>query len=76
MQVLHAQPGAALGVAVTGTILSAHTDLAAGMGPALRTVALLVLAATVVVVAGYRDRAPTRTIASDQERVLSRSIGS
>ncbi|MER7932586.1 MULTISPECIES: MFS transporter [unclassified Streptomyces] len=69
------ETGAALGVAVTGTILSAHADLVSGMGPALRTVSLLVLAATVLVVAGYRDRTPTRTIASDRERVLSRSSG-
>ncbi|MEV8461331.1 MULTISPECIES: MFS transporter [Streptomyces] len=45
--------GAALGVAVTGTILSAHPDLTHGMGPALRTVAVVVLAATVVVVTGH-----------------------
>ncbi|MET9253424.1 MFS transporter [Streptomyces sp. NPDC003717] len=46
--------GAALGVAVAGTVLAAHPDLAHGMGPALRTVAVLVLAATAAVVAGYR----------------------
>ncbi|GGL75714.1 MFS transporter [Streptomyces fumigatiscleroticus] len=46
--------GAALGVAVTGTVLAAHPDLPHGMGPALRTVALLVLAATAAVVTGYR----------------------
>ncbi|MBW8799204.1 MAG: MFS transporter [Streptomyces sp.] len=67
--------GAALGVAVTGTILSAHGDLGSGMGPALRTVALLVLAATALVVAGHGGRTPTRTIASGPERVLSRSTG-
>ncbi|MFE7167375.1 MFS transporter [Streptomyces sp. NPDC057616] len=65
--------GAALGVAVTGTVLSAHPDLSHGMGPALRTVALLVLAATAAVVAGYGSRGKTRTIASGKERVLSRS---
>ncbi|WP_406122991.1 MFS transporter [Streptomyces sp. NBC_00989] len=65
--------GAALGVAVTGTILAAHPDLAHGMAPALRTVALIVLAATAVVIVGHRDRkTTTRTIASDGERVLSR----
>lgn len=48
--------GAALGVAVTGTVLSTHTDFPHGMGPALRVVALLVLAATVAVVAGHRGR--------------------
>ncbi|MFR9796374.1 MFS transporter [Streptomyces sp. MS06] len=47
--------GAALGVAVTGTVLAARPDLAHGMGPALRTVAVLVLAASAAVVAGYRD---------------------
>ncbi|MFJ9345770.1 hypothetical protein [Streptomyces sp. NPDC101237] len=67
------ETGAALGVAVPGTILSA--DPACGLGPAPRTVSPLVLAATVLVVAGYRDRTPTRTIASDRERVLSRSSG-
>ncbi|MFH8659840.1 MFS transporter [Streptomyces afghaniensis] len=45
--------GAALGVAVTGTVLASRGDLHAGMAPALRTVALLVLAATAAVVAGY-----------------------
>lgn len=65
--------GAALGVAVTGTILAAHADLAHGMAPALRTVALIVLAATAIVIVGHRDRKTiTRTIASDGERVLSR----
>ncbi|WP_256340177.1 MFS transporter [Streptomyces sp. 2231.1] len=47
------ETGAALGVAVTGTVLSAHTDLPHGMGPALRTVGVVVLAATALVVAGY-----------------------
>jgi len=66
--------GAALGVAVTGTILAAHPDLAHGMTPALRTVALIVLAATALVIIGHRDhKTITRTIASDEERVLSRS---
>jgi hypothetical protein len=32
--------GAALGVAVTGTVLSSHPDFPHGMGPALRVVAL------------------------------------
>ncbi|MEV5530233.1 MFS transporter [Streptomyces prunicolor] len=65
--------GAALGVAVTGTILAAHPDLAHGMAPALRTVALIVLAATAIVIVGHRDRkTTTRTIASDEKRVLSR----
>ncbi|MFH9003910.1 MFS transporter [Streptomyces afghaniensis] len=45
--------GAALGVAVTGTVLASRGDLHEGMAPALRTVALLVLAATAAVVAGY-----------------------
>ncbi|UXY37401.1 MFS transporter [Streptomyces albidocamelliae] len=47
------ETGAALGVAVTGTVLSAHADLPHGMGPALRTVGVVVLAATALVVAGY-----------------------
>ncbi|MEU2426229.1 MFS transporter [Streptomyces sp. NPDC007851] len=69
------ETGAAIGVAVTGTALSAHSDLASGMGPALRTAALLVLAATAVVVAGYGGPASTRSIASGRKRVLSRSSG-
>jgi len=67
--------GAALGVAVTGTILAVHPDLAHGMAPALRTVALIVLAATAIVIIGHRDRkTTTRTIASEEERVLSRPV--
>ncbi|MGW1322203.1 MFS transporter [Streptomyces antibioticus] len=50
--------GAALGVAVAGTVLAGHGGLGTGMGPALRTVGAVVLAATVVVVAGLRDPAP------------------
>ncbi|MHC5908371.1 MFS transporter [Streptomyces sp. S6] len=46
--------GAALGVAVSGTLLAAHPDLASGMGSALRTVGVVVLVATGVVVAGFR----------------------
>ncbi|MER6243265.1 MFS transporter [Streptomyces griseorubiginosus] len=66
--------GAALGVAVTGTVLAAHHDLAHGMGPALRTVAVLVLAATGLVIGGHRERSgDSRTIAFDGKRVLSRS---
>ncbi|MGW3205928.1 MFS transporter [Streptomyces sp. NPDC001135] len=53
------ETGAALGVAVTGTVLSAHTDLLQGMGPALRTVGVVVLGATALVVAGY-GRRPAR----------------
>jgi predicted MFS family arabinose efflux permease len=45
--------GAALGVAVTGTVLASHGDLHSGMAPALRTVGLVVLAATAAVLAGY-----------------------
>ncbi|MFI8229660.1 MFS transporter [Streptomyces sp. NPDC085900] len=57
--------GAALGVAVTGTVLASHPGFAEGMGPALRTVAVLVLAATAAVVTGYRgDGGPARTAAS------------
>ncbi|WP_078963569.1 MFS transporter [Streptomyces durhamensis] len=50
------ETGAALGVAVTGTVLSAHSDLLHGMGPALRTVGVVVLVATAVVIAGYGRR--------------------
>ncbi|WP_399184323.1 hypothetical protein [Streptomyces sp. TLI_185] len=57
--------GAALGVAVTGTVLASHPGFTDGMGPALRTVGVLVLAATAVVVAGHRGSAgPSRTAAS------------
>ncbi|ANP48999.1 MFS family permease [Streptomyces griseochromogenes] len=70
------ETGAALGVAVTGTVLSAHAGLGAGMGPALRTVALVVLAATALVITGYGRRADSRTLASGPERVLSRSARS
>jgi MFS family permease len=45
--------GAALGVAVTGTVLASHPDLSDGMGPALRVVAVVVLAATALVVVGH-----------------------
>ncbi|MBJ7905430.1 MFS transporter [Streptomyces sp. DSM 110735] len=66
------ETGAALGVAVTGTVLAAHTDLAGGMGPALRTVALIVLAATALVVAGYGGRErPLPATAPERERVAS-----
>ncbi|MEU6587709.1 MFS transporter [Streptomyces sp. NPDC046881] len=50
--------GAALGVAVAGTVLAGHTDFASGMGPALRVVGTVVLLATGAVVTGYR--APSR----------------
>ncbi|MGW2828705.1 MFS transporter [Streptomyces sp. NPDC001286] len=57
--------GAALGVAVTGTVLASHPGFAEGMGPALRTVAVLVLAATAAVVTGYRgDGGPAREAAA------------
>uniref|UniRef100_UPI0006EB2A30 MFS transporter n=1 Tax=Streptomyces silaceus TaxID=545123 RepID=UPI0006EB2A30 len=47
--------GAALGVAVTGTVLAAHTPggFAGGMEAALRTVALVVIAAAALVALGY-----------------------
>ncbi|MFJ9725271.1 MFS transporter [Streptomyces sp. NPDC101209] len=65
--------GAALGVAVTGTVLASHPAFAEGMGPALRTVAALVLAATAAVVTGHRaDPGPSRSTASSpatRERV-------
>ncbi|MFJ5776771.1 MFS transporter [Streptomyces sp. NPDC093094] len=50
--------GAALGVAVTGTVLGSHAGLAEGMAPALRTVGLLVLGSTAVVLAGHRAARP------------------
>ncbi|ARP71910.1 MFS transporter [Streptomyces pluripotens] len=68
------ETGAALGVAVTGTVLSSHADLAHGMGPALRTVALVVLAATVLVVTGYgAGSGSSRTVAAGRERDLTPS---
>ncbi|MEU4652918.1 MFS transporter [Streptomyces sp. NPDC023723] len=58
------ETGAALGVAVTGTILAAHADLGGGMGPALRAVGGLVLVATVAVVLGHGSGArPARPAA-------------
>ncbi|MFF3772292.1 hypothetical protein [Streptomyces sp. NPDC002232] len=62
--------GAALGVAVTGTVLAAHrSDAVAGtfadaMSPALRTAGTVVLAATVLVVLGYRGAAAGRRTAT------------
>lgn len=50
------ETGAALGVAVTGTVLSGHADLIQGMRPALRVVGVVVLVATGVVVRGYGRR--------------------
>ncbi|WP_069771311.1 MFS transporter [Streptomyces sp. LUP30] len=44
--------GAALGVAVAGTVLAGHAGFALGMGPALRAVAVAVLAATALVMTG------------------------
>lgn len=52
--------GAALGVAVTGTVLAAHhtgaqeASFADAMSPALRTVGVVVLVSTALVTAGYR----------------------
>ncbi|MEU6279022.1 MFS transporter [Streptomyces sp. NPDC047028] len=66
------ETGAALGVAVTGTILSTHTDLTQGMGPSLRVVALIVLAATALVVVGYGGGRRSHTVTPDRERPLSR----
>lgn len=58
------ETGAALGVAVTGTILGSHTDFTTGMGPALRMVALLVLAATATVTATYAPSPRPRPLTS------------
>ncbi|WP_416974595.1 MFS transporter [Streptomyces sp. 4F14] len=52
--------GAALGVAVSGTLLAHHPDLASGMGSALRVVGITVLVATGVVVTGFRGRPERR----------------
>lgn len=62
--------GAALGVAVTGTVLAGHTDFTGGMGPALRTVAVIVLAATAVVVTGLRDRGTAAEQAVPKNRLI------
>ncbi|MFI9565467.1 MFS transporter [Streptomyces rishiriensis] len=53
--------GAALGVAVAGTVLAGHAGFAVGMGPALRTVAVAVLAATALVVTGLGAPARRRS---------------
>ncbi|MEV8318728.1 MFS transporter [Streptomyces sp. NPDC059900] len=45
--------GAALGVAVTGTVLAAHQEFASGMAAALRIVGLAVVAAAALVTAWY-----------------------
>ncbi|MFJ5969713.1 hypothetical protein [Streptomyces sp. NPDC093060] len=69
------ETGAALGVAVTGTVLSAHPDLIHGMGPALRTVALVVLAATALVTTTYGTRpatGPAPKSPTDREPALPR----
>ncbi|MFG3636522.1 MFS transporter [Streptomyces huasconensis] len=54
------EAGAALGVAVTGTTLAAHTSggFADGMAAALRVVALVVVAAAAAVTAGYGPSGP------------------
>ncbi|GAV38603.1 MFS transporter [Streptomyces acidiscabies] len=46
--------GAALGVAVSGTLLAHHTDLASGMGSALRIVGITVLVSTALVITEFR----------------------
>lgn len=56
--------GAALGVAVAGTALAAHADFAHAMGPALRVVGVTVLAATAVVMTGYRGSGRSALAAS------------
>ncbi|MFI8240856.1 hypothetical protein ACIF83_26865 [Streptomyces sp. NPDC085866] len=61
-------------VAVTGTVLSAHPDLIHGMGPALRTVALVVLA-TALVTTTYGTRpatGPAPKSPTDREPALPR----
>ncbi|MEU6664474.1 MFS transporter [Streptomyces sp. NPDC046727] len=56
--------GAALGVAVAGTALAGHAHFADGMGPALRTVAVVVLLATAAVVTGHRGSGNSARAAS------------
>ncbi|MFD9220375.1 MFS transporter [Streptomyces sp. NPDC060064] len=67
--------GAALGVAVVGTVLAARfsgvpqnpsqaAEFTAAMGTGLRIVAVLLLAATVAVVIGYRGSGRARTVAA------------
>ncbi|MEW1924639.1 MFS transporter [Streptomyces sp. NPDC088360] len=46
--------GAALGVAVTGTVVAAHPGFTSGMEAALRTVGLVVVAAAALVALGHR----------------------
>lgn len=46
--------GAALGVAVTGTVLASHPGFSSGMEAALRVVGLTVVAAAALVTLGYR----------------------
>ncbi|MEU8585464.1 MFS transporter [Streptomyces sp. NPDC048664] len=67
--------GAALGVAVTGTVLASHPDLAHGIGPALRTVAVVVLAAAGAVTAGYGSstRTPTPAPTPPRESTLAQA---
>ncbi|MFE1381770.1 MFS transporter [Streptomyces sp. NPDC058740] len=50
--------GAALGVAVTGTLLAGHTDFADGMAAALRTVGMAVIAAAALTALGLRKPRP------------------
>ncbi|MGW2566620.1 MFS transporter [Streptomyces sp. NPDC001537] len=66
--------GAALGIAVTGTVLASHPTFTDGMGPALRTVGVLVLAATAAVMAGHRETAgpsPTPTASADTKQPVA-----
>lgn len=64
--------GAALGVAVTGTVLAARTDLAHGLGPCLRTSAPLLLAATAAVL-DYRERRGKTPAATGARLIPQRS---
>ncbi|KKZ73491.1 MFS transporter [Streptomyces showdoensis] len=52
------ETGAALGVAVTGTLLAGHADFTDGMAVALRGVGLAVIAAAALTALGLRRRAP------------------
>ncbi|MFK4222366.1 MFS transporter [Streptomyces sp. NPDC019890] len=71
--------GAALGVAVVGTVLAARFsgtpqsaartgEFTSAMGVGLRTVAVLLMVAAVAVVIGYRGSGPGHTVAADESR--------
>ncbi|MFC8126198.1 MFS transporter [Streptomyces sp. NPDC057302] len=72
--------GAALGVAVTGTVMASHPGFASGMEAALRTVGLVVVAAAVFVTIGHRagrtsPPAAERTAAGGEVKVRAYDRG-